>query len=338
MDDLCRPGLELMMGTMQLGLDQLRSLPRYPRAVTVGNFDGVHIGHQFLLRVLRDKTGDVELPVCAVTFHPHPATVVAPDRAPQLLCSLEERMSLLRRYGANEVIVLRFDDTFSQLSAEDFARLILREAMQSRIVAIGENFRFGYQQQGDLTSLRELGKLHGFEVEGAPLVHVRGLAASSSTIRRLVREGAVNRAARLLGRTYFISGDIIAGRGVGSKQTVPTLNLVPGDALLPADGVYITRVADPEAGVTYPAITNIGYRPTFQDGHPERTVESFVLGALVRQPENIRLEFLRRVREERKFESPEALRAQILRDVATAQAYHRRVLKWQPGPMAIMQR
>jgi riboflavin kinase/FMN adenylyltransferase len=319
-----------------LGMGEWLAVERKPRAVTIGNFDGVHRGHRSLLAALdRYAQAHPGVAKCAVTFFPHPATVVAPDRAPRLLLSLEERVRWLRRLGADEVLVLQFDLALSRMSAAAFARDLLAEALQAQHVVIGENFRFGNGQEGNLSQLQALGTELGFQVEGLPLATWRGLPVSSSEIRRRLREGDALRVARLLGRPHSLCGPVVRGRGVGGKQTVPTLNLAPTEEALPADGVYVTRTFDEAAGAVYPSITNIGYRPTFDDGHPERSIETFLLGPLVAQPSEIRVEFLRRVRGERKFDSPEALRAQILRDVATAQAFHRRLLRWQPPEMAL---
>lgn len=310
---------------------QWRSLPRKARAITVGNFDGVHLGHRSLLAALDQYAAQHPgITKCAVTFYPHPATVVAPERAPRLLVGLDERVRRLRELGADEIVVFRFDQAFSQMGATEFAAEVLAESLCARHVVIGENFRFGHGQAGDLQLLRKLGVELGFTVDGAALTHWRGLPVSSSEIRRRLREGDVLRAARLLGRPHSLCGPVVRGRGVGGQQTVPTLNLGTVEEALPTDGVYVTRTRDEANGILYPSITNIGFRPTFEDGHTERTIETFLLGPLLAQPERIRVEFLRRVRGEQKFESPEALRAQILQDVARAQALHRRLLKWQP--------
>ena len=190
---------------------------------------------------------------------------------------------------------------------------------------VGENFRFGCKQAGDTTMLKELGSRLGFEVRLLETVRWRGRRVSSGEVRKLVASGEVGIAGRLLERPYAISGEIVQGRGIGSKQTVPTLNLRTDAQVIPARGVYITRTTDLDGARKWNSITNIGYRPTF--GNDEAlTIETFLLDPLEgATPERIRLEFLRRVRDERKFESSEALKAQILRDVGRAKAYFRRV-------------
>ncbi|MCW5964085.1 MAG: riboflavin biosynthesis protein RibF [Bryobacterales bacterium] len=323
------------MSTVQtvLGLDELARLPRQHRAIAIGNFDGVHRGHQQLLTALVEPALARQAVRCALTFHPHPSSVVAPDRVPVPLVTLDERIRLLHQNGAEEVVVLRFDEAFSRFSAEEFVRRVLVDGMSACHVAVGANFRFAFQQQGNPMVLSSLGQQFGFGVTSVPLLAERGLPLSSSQIRNLVQTGEVTRAARLLGRPYLIAGPVVKGRGVGSKQTVPTLNVAPPYKVLPADGVYVTRVHHTGSGAVLPGITNIGLRPTFDDGHTERSIESFVLGPLGEPPTTIRLEFLARLREERRFENPEALKAQILKDVSRAQSFHRRASLWSPSAL-----
>lgn len=308
-----------------------RALSLRAPAITIGNFDGVHRGHQVLLEALDACASRTGLSRCAVTFYPHPATVVAPERAPRLLMSLEDRVALLRRFGAEEIVVLRFDESLARMDAAAFASEILAQSLDARHVVIGENFRFGNRQSGNAALLRQLGADLNFTVDSVPLAHWRGMPVSSSEIRRLLLDGKAARAARLLGRPHSIKGAIVSGRGVGSKQTVPTLNLAEVEEVVPANGVYVTRAYDAEHGIACPSITNIGVRPTFDDGHPERSIETYLLGPLLAEPARIELQFLHWIRAERKFDTPELLRAQILRDVARAQACHRRLMKWTLG-------
>jgi riboflavin kinase/FMN adenylyltransferase len=192
---------------------------------------------------------------------------------------------------------------------------------------VGENFRFGRGQGGGVSTLRELGERLGFLTEVVPGFRLRGRMVSSSEVRRLIEAGRVGTAGRLLGRCYALEGEVVSGRGVGSRQTVPTLNLATPAEVLPPNGVYVTRVRDLDSPRRWPAVTNVGNRPTFGGG--ELSVESFLLTGLEGEaPRRIAVEFRRRLRDERKFESPEALKAQILRDVARAQAYFRRLDRW----------
>jgi riboflavin kinase / FMN adenylyltransferase len=293
------------------------------RAVAIGVFDGVHIGHRALLQRTLETAREMGLRSAVLTFHPHPACVVAPDRAPRLLYSIEERRELLMAQGVDEVHVLPFDKALVAMTAEEFAEGTLRGQLQARAVLVGENFRFGYQRKGDWETLARM----GFEARPLPAVTYRGLVVSSSEIRKRIQSADVSLAGRLLGRPYGISGEIVRGHGIGSKQTVPTLNLKTAAEVIPASGVYITHTTDLATGIGWNSITNIGTRPTFENAGG-LSIETFLLDTLAGPaPERIRLDFLRHVRGERKFEGPEALKAQILRDVAVAKTYFRR-LDW----------
>jgi riboflavin kinase / FMN adenylyltransferase len=295
--------------------------------LTIGKFDGVHAGHGHLLGQVAAVAKEKGLSSAAMTFDPHPACVVAPSRAPKPLMSLEQRVARIRELGIEQVFVLKFIPEIAKLTPEEFVSRYLRDEMHARVVMVGGNFRFGNHQAGDPAVLAELGQRYGFETRIVEAVKLRGLIVSTSEIRRRVGAGEVSLAGRLLGRPYAIEGEIVAGHGIGAKQTVPTLNLRTSAEILPRDGVYITHTRDLDDGRSWNSITNIGMRPTF-DGHA-RTIETFLLDPLTGTgPARIRLDFLRRVREERKFEAPEALKAQILRDVGRAQTYFRRVALW----------
>ncbi len=292
--------------------------------LTIGKFDGVHAGHAYLLGQVVKIARERGLRPAAMTFDPHPACVVAPSRAPRPLMSLEERVARIRELGIEQVFILKFTPEIAKLTPEEFVSRYLRDELQARVVMVGANFRFGNRQAGDPALLGELGRRYEFEVRIVEAVKLRGLIVSTSEIRRRISEGEVSLAARLLGRPYGIEGEIVTGHGIGSRQTVPTLNLQTSAEILPRDGVYITRTRDVDNGRSWNSITNIGMRPTF-DGQA-RTIETFLLDPLTdAAPARIRLEFLRRVREERKFETPEALKGQILRDVGRAKAYFRRI-------------
>jgi riboflavin kinase / FMN adenylyltransferase len=310
-----------------------RSLAEVPRefgpsALTIGNFDGVHYGHRRILRRLRELASEHDWKPSVLTFDPHPTRIVAPDRTPPLLTSPETRANLMREEGIAQVLILPFTRELSQLSPEQFVKDLLVDKLGARAVLVGDNFRYGHRHAGDVKLLAELGRQFGFLTEIVPAVSCRGRIVSSSGVRELIRAGKVDLAARFLMRPYAIEGEVVHGRGVGSKQTVPTLNLATASEVLPATGVYITRTHDLDAARQWSSITNIGYRPTFGES-PELSIETFLLDPLEgATPARIRLEFLRRVREERKFETPEALRAQILKDVSAAQRYFRRRKAW----------
>lgn len=301
----------------------LPSSPEGPCAITIGNFDGVHIAHQRVCgRVVEVARANGWIP-SVLTFDPHPTRVIAPERCPKMISTLEERIPWFTKTGIEQIVVLPFDRTFSLLSPEDFVRTILVEALEARAVLVGENFRFGNRQAGDVRLLSELGERRGFLTEIVPGVEFRGHIVSSSAVRTLVEEGNVSRACRLLGRPYALTGQVVSGHGIGSKQTVPTLNLATPAELLPATGVYVTSTEDLDDHRRWRSITNIGYRPTF--GGDALTIETFLLQPLdAETPKNIRVDFRRRIRAERKFEDADSLKRQIFRDVARAQAYFRR--------------
>ncbi len=287
-----------------------------PSAVTIGNFDGVHLGHREILRRLRALADANGWKASALTFDPHPTKVVAPERTPKLMSSPDERARRMVEAGLDQVLILPFNAAVAQLTPEEFAEDLLARRMGARAVLVGENFRFGCRQSGDVHKLEALGQRLGFVVEIVPAVCFRGRIVSSSGIRALIAAGHLALANRLLGRPYSIEGRVVSGRGIGHKQTVPTLNLETEAEVIPARGVYVTRANGMEA------VTNIGYRPTF-GASDQLSIETFLLdGAAL--PAALTIEFLARLREERKFDSPEALKQRILFDVRAAERYFRR--------------
>ena len=305
------------------GLDEIGPEARNC-AVSIGNFDGVHAGHRRIFRRVAELGRERGWIPSVLTFDPHPAKIVAPDRAPKLLNTTEERLEFMQAEGIEHVFILSFDKAFSEQSPESFVRNILVDRLGVRAVLVGDNFRFGKGHAGDVALLRKLGEQYGFLTEVTPGVRLRGRAVSSSEVRRLLTSGNVSAACRLLERPYSLQGEVVSGHGIGSKQTVPTLNLSTQAEVLPAAGVYITRTRDPDGGRIWESITNVGYRPTFSG--QELTVETFLLSPFDgNPPRRIRVEFLRRVREERKFESAESLKRQIIADVGRANAYFRRL-------------
>ena len=296
-----------------------------PCALTIGNFDGVHLAHRRLLEITAEAAHGAGVQPAVLMFDPHPACVVAPERAPRLLTSLEERCALIQGQGIENVLIQPFTADLAQLTPEEFATRFLCNGLDARVVIVGENFRFGCKQAGDTRMLRELGARLGFEVRLLETVRWRGRRVSSGEVRKLVSAGDVGAAARLMQRPHAISGRIVHGRGIGAQQTVPTLNLQTDAEVIPARGVYISRTSELSGPRKWNSITNIGYRPTFGD-EADLSIETFLLENLEGPtPDRIRLEFLRRVREERRFDSPEALKSQILRDVARANTFFRRI-------------
>ncbi len=298
-----------------------------PSVLTIGKFDGVHAGHAHLLREVIALAAQRGLAPSVLTFDPHPVCVLAPERAPKPLASVEERCARMQELGIEQILVLPFTREIAQLSPEEFVAQYLQQIMRTRFVLVGQNFRFGYRQAGDPAMLANLGLRYGFETRLVDPVTWHGLVISTSEVRSRVEAGEVSLAARLLERPYALSGNVVAGHGIGSKQTVPTLNLHTQAEVLPRNGVYVTRTQDLESPRRWNSITNIGVRPTF--GGDALSIETFLLDPFDGvTPSRIRVEFLRRVRGERKFESAEALKRQILHDAARAQAYFRRLAKW----------
>ena len=299
-----------------------------PSALTIGNFDGVHAAHRRILRRVKEVAVERGLKAGALTFNPHPSKVVAPARAPRLMTSPEERCVLMQEEGIEQVLILPFDRDVARLAPEQFVEQVLVRKLGVRAVVLGHDFCFGYKQSGNVRVLTELGRKYGFTTEEVKAVMVRGRLVSSTALRQLIEAGLVAQAARLLERPYALEGEVVAGHGVGSKQTVPTLNLAANTEVLPATGVYVTRTRDLDDGRAWPSITNVGHRPTF-GGDQKISIETFLLTPLEGEaPRRIRVEMLWRVRDERKFPDAQALKQQILRDAGRARAYFRRLKKW----------
>ncbi len=293
-----------------------------PCAVTIGNFDGVHIGHREILARSIRRAKENGWKAAALTFDPHPIRVVAPDRAPRLMSTLAERLELFERLGVELAVALRFDEELMRQSPEEFARQTLVEALGARWVVVGENFRFGRRHAGDIAALEALGQKLGFGVDAVAPLCIGGEPVSSSRIRTLVDEGKLGAARKLLGRSFRLYGPVVSGRGIGSRETVPTLNIEPETQLLPPDGVYVTRATDLEDGRSWPAVSNIGLRPTFGPG--QRAVETHLLAPLEGEaPKRLQVCFHRRLRGERRFPSAAALKTQIQTDVRQAQRFFR---------------
>ena len=301
-----------------------------PTVVSVGNFDGVHLAHQSVVRHMADRAHAIGGKAVVVTFEPHPLRILRPDVAPKLLSPLEVKLQLLEQTGVDAVLVLPFSRDLSLMSARDFARQVLVDALHAREVHEGYNFHFGHKAAGNIEMLRAFGKEHdmGFEVHDYPEMRLRGENVSSSHIRKLLSEGRVSRARHLLARPFSILATAGRGRGYGSKYTVPTINLARYEELVPKDGVYITRtrIGSGEKSECFDSVTNVGNRPTF--GADSFAIETHLLNfhpiELSAETE-VELHFLDRLRDEIKFSSVEALKEQIGRDVGKAQTYLRRL-------------
>ena len=313
-----------------LTFHKLEDIPRDfgPALVSVGNFDGVHRAHRHVIDeiVRRSKAGNARSVV--VTFEPHPARILRPDQNFKLLTPLREKLRLLETTGVDAVLLLPFSRDLSLMTPHQFADEILKQGLHAREVHEGYNFHFGHKAAGNIQLLRELGKEKemGFEVHDYPEMRLRGEPVSSSHIRKLLSEGRVSRARHLLARPFSILSTPGRGRGYGAKYTVPTINLAHYEELVPKDGVYITRTRVGDE--CFDSVTNVGNRPTF--GSDSFAIECHLLNfhplELSAETE-VELHFLDRVRDEIKFPSVEALRAQIGLDVAKAQKYLRRLAR-----------
>jgi riboflavin kinase/FMN adenylyltransferase len=295
-----------------------------PTRASVGNFDGVHRAHRFVLGEIVKRAKAVNAKSMAVTFEPHPTRILRPDSNFKLLTPTPEKLRLLAATGVDAVLLLPFTRDLSLMTPRQFAHEILKKRLRACEVHEGYNFHFGHKASGNIHTLRELGREMGFEVHDYPEMRLRGEPVSSSHIRQLLRDGRVSRARHLLARPFSILSTAGRGRGYGSKYTVPTINLARYEELVPKDGVYIsrTRVGDE----CFDSVTNIGNRPTF--GADSFAVESHLLNfhpLEVTADTEIEIHFLDRLRDEIKFPSVEALREQIGRDVAKSQKYFRRL-------------
>lgn len=289
------------------------STSRAGAVVTPGNHDGVHLGHRALLDAARELATDAGV-VTALTFDPHPAQVLAPDRAPPLLTTLERRTDLLRRAGADRVEILRFDLALASKTPEQFAVEVLVERLHARGVVVGPDFRFGKGRAGDVATLKELGAAHGFAVRAVGPVEKDGAPVSSTRIRDALGDGDVATATALLARVHDVGGVVIEGDRRGRTIGFPTANLDPEDVLLPADGVYavVTRVGDR----VIRGVANLGVRPTVEAGRSLEVhlfdFDEEIYGA------RVRVGFVARLRGEQRFDGLDALKAQIARDAEQA--------------------
>jgi len=292
--------------------------PARPAVVTVGNFDGVHFGHQRILRRVQELARQTGRASAVLTFYPHPWRVLRPSEAPALLMTLDQRLAAIDTIGVDAALVLRFDAELANVTAEDFVWRFLVDTIGAQAVLVGGNFRFGHRQQGDVKLLADLGTRCGFEVEIVPPVIANDIVVSSTAIRNAVREGRVEDARHLLGRPFALEGEIRIGTGQGRKLVVPTLNLATEQEALPNTGVYATEAV--VQGKTYRAATNVGVRPTF-DG-TRVTIESHLFDfSEDLTTGKMEVRFWARLRDEQKFSGPDALRRQVLKDIEAAKEY-----------------
>jgi riboflavin kinase/FMN adenylyltransferase len=303
-------------------ITRLEALADRPRALAIGTFDGVHIGHRATVDRARDRARERGLTSTVLTFDRHPRAVVDPSRAPALLTPLDERIRLLGELEPDELVLLAFDAGMAAMSAAQFCVDLLARTLQARFVVVGQNFNFGAGGIGDAALLTECGAAHGFETEVLGLKMVGDKIISSTSIRELIRIGAVEEARELLGRPPSISGHVGRGHGRGRTLGIPTANVVvEPHSIKPARGVYAARAL--VEGRWHRAAVNVGQNPTFQNGSgsPTDAVEVFLLAFaqdIYAQP--IRVDLLRRIRDERRFDDARTLVAQMRNDIAVVAA------------------
>ena len=308
----------------------LRGLASYPPdlrpcVAALGAFDGIHLAHARLIATAVERGGALGLASVVCTFDPHPASVLWPERAPMPIATLEDNLAQMERLGAGAALVIPFTLEFSRLEAEVFVADVLAGALGAREIVVGFNHTFGHDARGTAALLTQLGPRYGFVARVLPPVRLGGQSVSSSAIRELLRNGDVARAAELLGHSYAVTGAVLRGAGRGRTLGFPTANLRPDRPLLLAPGVYIARATWDKAeesmgdeGVA-DAVVNVGYRPTFEEN--QYWVEAYLLdfsGDLYNR--SLRLEFIDRIRPEMKFSGVDALKRQVMTDIAAARA------------------
>ncbi|MDB5865493.1 MAG: ribF [Betaproteobacteria bacterium] len=305
----------------------LRSVPtaaETPIALTIGNFDGVHLGHQAMLSRLRDTARAEGLPACAMTFEPHPREFFAPDQAPARLTSLREKLELLAGEGVERAHVLRFDYGLAQITAEDFVERILVRGLGVRRLLVGDDFRFGARRAGDFALLKACSAAHAFTVEAMTSVTLEGERVSSTAVRKALEHGDLAQAARLLGRPYSISGAVVHGDGVGKQLGFPTANVRIRHNRPPLTGIFAVEVSG-AADAPLRGVASLGVRPTVkQQGQP--VLEVYLLdfsGDIYGR--HVRVDFLHKFRDEEKFADLAALTRQIATDVRHTREYFERM-------------
>ena len=293
-----------------------------PTVLTLGVFDGLHLGHQLIMRTVVERARAIGAVPTVITFDPHPRAVLHPESAPPLLQTFDQKIEALAVLGIEQAIVVRFTRQFSELAAEDFLTDVINDRLHAREVYLGKGFAFGHNREGNIELLKRVGGDLGFVAGEVPEVSLRGRRVSSSKIRELLSRGKVNIARRMLGRPYGVEGRVAHGVERGHVLGFPTANLHPQNRVIPRNGVYVTGTLI--NGEWRKSVTNVGLRPTF-GSESEPSVETFVMdweGDLY--GDVVRVRFLHRLRDERKFSSVDELKTQIGRDVERAGSFFER--------------
>ncbi len=288
---------------------------------TIGNFDGLHIGHQAIIRGVIERARELGRPSAVITFNPHPLSIVAPDRVPKQILTLSQKEELLREYGVDAMLVVPFSHEFSRWTADEFISEFLVGALKVSEVRIGRDFCFGAGREGNLEKLTAAGERYGFAVEGAGDVRIRGIRVSSSLVRDAIMKGAMQVVCLALGRTYFIDGRVATGRRLGRKIGFPTVNLDPANDLFPGSGVYVTTSRFESFSRSFESVTNIGVRPTLYENFAT-TIESHIFDFDSNvYGDTVRLYFHRLLRREQQFRSALELSNQIRTDIARSRLW-----------------
>jgi riboflavin kinase/FMN adenylyltransferase len=292
-----------------------------PHAVTIGNFDGLHLGHQAMLARLQEVARARGLPTCVLSFEPHPREFFAPEQAPARLSSLREKAETLKRLGIDHLHVLRFDRAFSALSAEAFIEQVLGHTLQARYVLVGDDFHYGAKRAGDFALLKQAGQSLGFDAEALPTVEVAAERASSTAVRQALAEGDLAHAAVLLGRPYSISGRVVHGDKLGRDIGFPTANIQLKHNRPPLMGIFAVELCGLN-GAPLPGVASLGKRPTVKraEAVPVLEVHLFDFDADI-YGRRVRVDFLHKLRDEEKFPDLDTLVAQIKRDVENAKQF-----------------
>jgi riboflavin kinase/FMN adenylyltransferase len=287
-------------------------------AIAIGNFDGVHLGHQSLLKRLVQSAKERNLPPVVLTFYPHPVEVLNPSKKLERLTTTIEKLSILETMGIDSVYVMQFDQALSQLTPEEFFSKVVKEGLKAQDIHVGFNFMFGKKRAGNISVLHSLCEKNGIALQVEEAYEYKGVRVSSSLIREAIIQGDVTRAHELLGRPYFLIGTVKHGDKRGGQIGFPTANIhCSAEKVLPKAGVYVTQVLWQKQ--VYKSVTNVGVRPTFQSESQTLVVETHIMGFNSRiYDETLELRFIRRLRDEKKFDSVDSLKIQIQKDIDTA--------------------
>ena len=288
---------------------------------TIGNFDGMHVGHQAIIRGVIERAREVGKPSAVITFHPHPLSVVAPDRVPKQILTIAQKEELMREIGVDALLIVPFTHEFSRLTADRFIEEFLVNALQVTEVRIGRDFCFGAGREGNLAKLAAAGERFGFAVHGIDDVKVRGMRVSSSIVRDAISKGCMRSVTMALGRTYFIDGRVATGRRLGRKIGFPTVNVDPQNDLYPGSGVYVTTSRFESFDRCFESVTNIGVRPTLYENYAV-TIESHIFDFDSKvYGDTVRLYFHELLRREQQFRSALELTNQIRMDIERSRRY-----------------